>query len=67
MEIQQTRIVLKARNFDLTNRFYEQVLGFPRLNNWESTAKRLREDPSLSEPLRRAALNRVLRRATDHP
>ena len=36
MEIQQTRIVLRARNFELTNRFYEQVLGFPRLNSWES-------------------------------
>lgn len=40
MEIQQTRIVLRARNFDLTNRFYEQVMGFPRLNNWQADGGR---------------------------
>lgn len=36
MEIHQTRIVLRARSFDRTNRFYEQVMGFPRLNTWEA-------------------------------
>lgn len=36
MEIHQTRIVVKARNFDVTSRFYEQVLGFPRLMDWEA-------------------------------
>ena len=36
MEIQQTRIVLKARSFDRTSRFYEQVMGFPRLSSWEA-------------------------------
>ncbi len=36
MEIQQTRIVVKARSFDRTSRFYEQVMGFPRLNSWEA-------------------------------
>lgn len=36
MEIDQTRIVIKARRFDRTTRFYEQVLGFPRLSSWES-------------------------------
>lgn len=36
MEIDQTRIVLKARRFETTTRFYEQVLGFPRLSSWES-------------------------------
>ncbi len=35
-----------------------------KLNDWEAVARRLREDPSLSDPLRRAALNEVLRRAT---
>jgi WD40 repeat protein len=37
------------------------------LNNPKLVAKRVREDTSLSEPVRRAALNLVLRRATDNP
>ena len=36
MEIGQSRVVVKARDFDATSRFYEQVLAFPRLNNWDS-------------------------------
>lgn len=36
MEIDQTRIVIKAHRFDRTTKFYEQVLGFPRLSSWES-------------------------------
>ena len=36
MEIDQTRIVLKARRFDRTLQFYEQILGLPRLSSWES-------------------------------
>lgn len=36
MEIQQSRVVIRARNFDATNRFYEQVLAFPRLGNWDA-------------------------------
>lgn len=35
MEIQQTRVVLKARNFDRTTAFYGETLAFPRLSNWE--------------------------------
>ncbi len=38
-----------------------------KLNDWKSVARRLREDPSLSDPVRRAALNEVLRRATTRP
>jgi catechol 2,3-dioxygenase-like lactoylglutathione lyase family enzyme len=40
MEIGQSRVVVKARNFDATSRFYEQVLAFPRLNNWDSESGR---------------------------
>ena len=36
MEIQQSRVVVKARNFEDTNRFYEQTLAFPRLGNSDS-------------------------------
>ena len=36
-------------------------------NDWTLVAQRLREDGSFSEPVRRAALNLVLRRATGHP
>ena len=40
MEIGQSRVVVKASNFDATNRFYEQVLAFPRLNNWDAESGR---------------------------
>ena len=36
MEIEQSRVVVKARNFEETNRFYEQTLAFPRLGNSDS-------------------------------
>jgi len=40
MEIEQSRVVIKARDFDATSRFYEQVLAFPRLHNWDSESGR---------------------------
>ena len=38
-----------------------------RYNDWKTVAVRLREDAALSDPVRRAALNVVLGRATEHP
>lgn len=35
MEIRQFRVVLKARRFDHTCRFYTDILGLPRLRRWE--------------------------------
>jgi catechol 2,3-dioxygenase-like lactoylglutathione lyase family enzyme len=35
MEIHQLRVVLKARRFDQTCRFYNEILGLPRLRRWE--------------------------------
>jgi catechol 2,3-dioxygenase-like lactoylglutathione lyase family enzyme len=35
MEIRQFRLALKARRFDRTCRFYNEVLGLPRLRSWE--------------------------------
>lgn len=35
MEIRQFRVVLKARRFDPTCRFYTEILGLPRLRRWE--------------------------------
>lgn len=35
MEIRQFRVVLKARRFDRTCRFYNEILGLPRLRSWE--------------------------------
>ena len=36
MEIRQSRIVLRARNFERTTRFYGETLALPRVQNWES-------------------------------
>ncbi len=38
-----------------------------KVSDWETVAQRLSEDASLTDPLRRAALNLVLRRASGHP
>ena len=35
MQIRQFRLVLKAKNFDRTCRFYGEVLALPRLQSWE--------------------------------
>ncbi len=35
MEIRQFRVALRARRFDRTCRFYNDVLGLPRLRSWE--------------------------------
>lgn len=35
MEIRQTRLVLKAKNFERTTRFYGETLALPRLSNWD--------------------------------
>jgi catechol 2,3-dioxygenase-like lactoylglutathione lyase family enzyme len=35
MDIRQLRVVIKAKSFDRTARFYGEVLGLPRLQSWE--------------------------------
>ena len=35
MQIRQFRVVLKAKNFDRTCRFYGEVLSLPRLQSWD--------------------------------
>ena len=40
MEIRDFRLVLRARDFDRTCRFYEVVLGLPRLNEWDHSTLR---------------------------
>jgi catechol 2,3-dioxygenase-like lactoylglutathione lyase family enzyme len=35
MQIRQFRVVLKAKNFDRTCRFYGEVLALPRLQSWD--------------------------------
>jgi catechol 2,3-dioxygenase-like lactoylglutathione lyase family enzyme len=35
MEIRQFRVVVKARDFDRTCRFYGEVLALPRLQSWD--------------------------------
>lgn len=34
MDIRETRVVLRAKSFERTAIFYEEVLGFPRLADW---------------------------------
>lgn len=35
MEIRQFRVVIRARNFERTCRFYGEALALPRLGNWD--------------------------------
>ncbi len=35
MEIRQFRVVIRAKNFDRTCRFYGESLALPRLQNWD--------------------------------
>lgn len=35
MDIRQFRVVLRARNFERTTRFYGEVLALPRVQSWE--------------------------------
>ena len=35
MQIRQFRVVLKAKNFERTSRFYGEVLALPRLQSWD--------------------------------
>lgn len=35
MEIRQFRVVIRARNFERTCRFYGDALALPRLGNWD--------------------------------
>lgn len=36
MEIRQFRVVVRARDFDRTCRFYGEVLALPRVQSWDS-------------------------------
>ena len=38
-----------------------------KLQDWDAVARHLRDDTSLIDPVRRAALNTVLRRSSGHP
>ncbi len=40
MEIRQFRVVVRARRFDITCRFYEESLAFPRLQSWDREDER---------------------------
>jgi catechol 2,3-dioxygenase-like lactoylglutathione lyase family enzyme len=35
MQIRQFRVVVKAKNFERTSRFYGEVLALPRLQSWD--------------------------------
>lgn len=35
MEIRQFRVVVRAKNFELTCRFYGESLALPRVRNWD--------------------------------
>lgn len=40
MEIRQFRVVVRAKNFDNTCRFYGESLAFPRLQSWDREDER---------------------------
>jgi catechol 2,3-dioxygenase-like lactoylglutathione lyase family enzyme len=40
MEIRQFRVVVRAKNFERTCRFYEESLAFPRLESWDREEER---------------------------
>lgn len=40
MEIRQFRVVVRAKNFDSTSRFYGESLAFPRLQAWDREDER---------------------------
>jgi len=40
MEIRQFRVVVRARDFDRTCRFYGEVLALPRLQSWDRESGR---------------------------
>src|SRR4028118_821828 len=40
MEIRQFRVVVRAKNFDRTSRFYGESLAFPRLQAWDREDER---------------------------
>lgn len=40
MDIRQVRVVVRSKNFDRSCRFYEDVLGLPRLDEWEAEGGR---------------------------
>ncbi|HXU47177.1 MAG TPA: VOC family protein [Thermoanaerobaculia bacterium] len=40
MEIRQFRVVVRAKSFERTSRFYGETLGLPRLQTWEGEESR---------------------------
>jgi catechol 2,3-dioxygenase-like lactoylglutathione lyase family enzyme len=40
MEIRQFRVVVRAKNFERTSRFYGESLAFPRLQSWDREDER---------------------------
>ena len=40
MEIQEFRVILRARDFDSTNRFYGEVMRLPQLGSWDNESGR---------------------------
>lgn len=40
MEIRQFRVVVRAKNFDSTCRFYGESMAFPRLQAWDGETER---------------------------
>jgi hypothetical protein len=40
MEIRQFRVVIRAKNFELTCRYYGETLALPRLQSWDGETSR---------------------------
>jgi catechol 2,3-dioxygenase-like lactoylglutathione lyase family enzyme len=68
MDIRQLRVVVRARHFETTSRFYAETLALPRLQSWDREDSRgalFQAGPAVIEILGRGAGDSPSRRDED--
>jgi catechol 2,3-dioxygenase-like lactoylglutathione lyase family enzyme len=58
MDIQELRVVVRAKRFERTRRFYGETLAFPEIGTWEAGERRgvrFQAGPAVVEVIGRAA------------
>ncbi len=63
MEIRQFRVVVRAKNFERTCRFYGESLSLPRLQSWDGETSRGATYQAGAGTIERASAGRLPRRA----